>query len=70
MYDLAKHIDTIKEFNVSISGSLDLPLSLHDEYRITKGNQKTLKRILDNIELMKDIPNKKKVSAESMEVWK
>lgn len=63
LYDLKKHIDTIKEFNVSISGSLDLPLSLHDEYRITKGNKKTLDRILENIELLKDIPNKKKVSA-------
>ncbi len=63
MYNLEKHIDTIRKFNVSISGSLDLPLSLHDEYRITKGNQKTLKRILHNIELLKDISNKKKVSA-------
>ncbi len=63
MYDLEKHIDTIKEFNVSISGSLDLPLSLHDEYRVTKGNQKTLDKILKNINLLKDIPNKKKVSA-------
>lgn len=63
LYNLQKHIETIKKFNVSISGSLDLPLSLHDEYRVTKGNQKTLKRILENIELLKDIPNKKKVSA-------
>ncbi len=63
LYDLKKHLDTIKEFNVSISGSLDLPLSLHDEYRVTKGNQKTLKQILENIELLRDIPNKKKVSA-------
>ena len=63
LFDLEKHLETIKEFNVSISGSLDLPLSLHDEYRVTKGNQKTLKRILDNIELLRDIPNKKKVSA-------
>ena len=63
MYDLKKHIDTIKEFNVSISGSLDLPLTLHNEYRITKGNEKTLDRILENIELLRDIPNKKKVSA-------
>jgi len=63
MYNLKDHIETIKEFNVSISGSLDLPLSLHDEYRVTKGNQKTLQRILENIELLKDIPNKKKVSA-------
>ncbi len=63
MYNLEKHIDTIKEFNVSVSGSLDLPLTLHDEYRVTKGNKKTLNKILENINLMKDIPNKKKVSA-------
>ncbi len=63
MYNLMNHIETIKEYNVSISGSLDLPLSLHEEYRVTKGNEKTLKRILDNIELLRDIPNKKKVSA-------
>lgn len=63
LYDLKKHIDTIKEFNVSISGSLDLPFSLHNEYRVTKGNRKTLDRILENIELLKDIPNKKKVSS-------
>ena len=63
MYDLDKHFDTIKEFNVSISGSLDLPLSLHDMYRVTKNNKKTLNKILENIELLKDISNKKKVSA-------
>ena len=63
LYGLDKHIDTIKEFNVSISGSLDLPFSLHDKYRVTKGNKKTLEKILSNIELLKDIPNKKKVSA-------
>ena len=63
MYNLDKHIETIKEFNVSISGSLDLPLLLHDEYRITKGNKKTLDKILNNIELLKDLPNHKKVSA-------
>lgn len=63
MYNLEEHIETIKEYNVSISGSLDLPLILHDKYRVTKGNQKTLDKILKNIELLKDTPNKKKVSA-------
>lgn len=63
LYDIDKHIDTIKEFNVSISGSLDLPLSLHDKYRVTKGNKKTLDKILNNIKLLENIPNKKKVSA-------
>ncbi|MBR1413251.1 MAG: radical SAM protein [Bacilli bacterium] len=63
LYNLEKHIDTIKKFNVSISGSLDLPLKLHEEYRVTKGNQKTLDRILSNIKLLEDLPNKKKVSS-------
>ena len=63
LYDIEKHIDTIKEFNVSISGSLDLPLSIHDKYRVTKGQKKTLDKILKNIKLLEDIPNKKKVSS-------
>ncbi len=63
LYNLDKHLDTIKEFNVSISGSLDLPFHLHDKFRVTKNNQKTMATIIKNIELLKDIPNKKKVSA-------
>lgn len=63
LYNLSKHIDTIKEFNVSISGSLDLPLSLHDQYRVTKGNKKTLEKILENVKLLENISCKKKVSA-------
>ena len=63
LYNIDKHIDTIKEFDVSISGSLDLPLSLHDEYRVTKGNDKTLDKIFDNIKLLESLPNKKKVSS-------
>lgn len=63
LYNIDKHLDTIKEFNVSISGSLDLPFSLHDEYRVSKGNQKTLEKILNNVKLLENIPNKKKVSA-------
>lgn len=63
LYDLEKHIDTIKKFKVSISGSLDLPFSLHDKFRITKGNKKTLDKILKNIELLESLENKKKVSA-------
>jgi len=60
LFNIEKHIETIKEFNVSISGSLDLPFSLHEEYRITKGKQKTLERILNNIKLLEQIPNKKR----------
>lgn len=60
---LEKHIDTIREFCVSVSGSLDLPFSLHEKYRITKGGEKTLRTILKNIALLEGIPNRKKVSA-------
>ena len=63
LYNIERHIDTIRKFNVSVSGSLDLPLSLHDKYRVTKGDNKTLEKILKNIELLRGIPNKKKVSA-------
>ena len=63
LYNLDKHIDTIKEYNVSVSGSLDLPFSLHDKFRVTKGNKTTLDKILKNIELLNNINNKKKVSA-------
>ena len=63
LLNLEKHIDTIREFNVSISGSLDLPFSLHEEYRVTKGGGKTLDKILENVKLLEDIPNRKKVSA-------
>mgnify|MGYP004517287123 FL=1 len=63
LYGLDRHIETIREFNVSISGSLDLPLSLHEKYRVTKGGEGTLERILDNIRLLEEVPDKKKVSA-------
>ena len=63
LYDIKKHLPTIEKYNVSISGSLDLPLEKHDEYRVTKGNQKTRETILENIKLLEKLPNKKKVSA-------
>lgn len=63
MYGLDKHIEAIKEFNVSISGSLDLPFSLHDKFRVTKGGKTTLNKIFDNVKLLSELPNKKKVSA-------
>lgn len=63
LYGIDKHIDTIKKFNVSVSGSLDLPFSLHRKYRVTKGGKDSLDKIFKNIELLKDIPNKKKVSS-------
>lgn len=63
LYGLDRHIDTIRQYNVSVSGSLDLPLSMHSQFRVTKGGKDTLPKILENIGLLETIPNKKKVSA-------
>ena len=60
---LDRHIDAIREFGVSISGSIDLPLSLHREYRIGKDGGETLDKILANVSLLQDLPNRKKASA-------
>ena len=63
LLNLDRHIDTIRDYNVSISGSIDLPLSLHRTYRVGKDGSDTLDRILDNVALLRDLPNRKKVSA-------
>ncbi len=63
LYHIERHLDAIRDYNVSISGSLDLPLSMHDAYRVTKGGKGTLDTILKNIALLADLPNRKKVSA-------
>ncbi|MBR6278127.1 MAG: radical SAM protein [Bacteroidales bacterium] len=63
LLSLDRHLDTIKEFNVSISGSLDLPISLHRDFRLTKGGDSTVEKILENLKLLEKLPNKKKVSA-------
>ena len=63
LFGLERHIDTIRDYEVSISGSLDLPLSMHRQYRLTKGGKDTLDQILANVQLLSDLPNKKKVSA-------
>ena len=62
-YAIDRHIEAIERYNVSMSGSLDLPFSLHEQFRRTAGNQPTLQRILDNLKLLEDLPNRKKASA-------
>ncbi|MBP3656776.1 MAG: radical SAM protein [Clostridia bacterium] len=63
LYQIDKHLDAIRDYGVSISGSLDLPLSMHDRYRVTRDGRGTLGRIMENIALLADLPNHKKVSA-------
>ena len=63
LLDLDRHLDTIRTYDVSVSGSLDLPFSLHRAYRVGKDGRDTLDRILENVARMEDLPNRKKVSA-------
>ncbi len=63
LLDLDKHMDTIRKYGVSVSGSIDLPLSLHRKYRVGKDGKDTLDKILSNAALLKELPNHKKVSA-------
>ncbi len=60
---LDRHLDAIREYQVSVSGSLDLPLSMHEKHRLGADGKGTLDRILKNISLLAELPNHKKVSA-------
>ena len=55
LFGLDRHMDTIRDYQVSVSGSLDLPLSLHRAYRVTKGGGDTLDKILANVALLQEI---------------
>lgn len=63
LYGIDRHLDALAKHEVSISGSLDLPLSLHEEFRRTADGRSTLERILANVELLRGLPCRKKVSA-------
>lgn len=60
---LDRHMDAVREYGVSVSGSIDLPLSLHRQYRVGKDGKDTLDQILSNVAHLADLPNHKKVSA-------
>lgn len=63
LYNIDKHLDTIAAYEVSVSGSLDVPFSLHKKYRRTADGRETLTKILKNIESLRNLPGRKKVSA-------
>jgi len=62
LYNFNKHINLLDKNKVSISASVDLPLSLHEKYRTTKNGGSTLKKVLDNIKLLSEYPHNKKLS--------
>lgn len=62
LYNFHRLRPLFEEFEVSISGSFDLPFSLHEELRVTKAGKSTLQRTKDNVLLLADYPHRKQVS--------
>lgn len=63
LFCIDKHIELFKKYKVSISGSLDIPLKLHEKHRLTKNGKSSLNKISKNIKLLSNYPYKKKISA-------
>lgn len=63
LFNFDKHYDLFVDNHVSISASIDLPLSLHEKYRTTKNGGSTLQRTLQNLSLLANYPHKYKISA-------
>jgi uncharacterized protein len=62
LLNFQKHEKIFKKYQVSISGSVDLPLQLHEKYRLDKNGNSTLKRILTNLKRLATYPYNKKIS--------
>ena len=63
LFNFHKLYDLMVEHQVSISASVDLPLSLHEKYRTTKQGKSTLERTLQNVRLLGNYPHYKKMSS-------
>jgi uncharacterized protein len=62
LYHFDKHYDIFDKYKVSISGSVDLPLSLHEKYRVDKQGNSTLAKIKANLKRLASYPHHKKIS--------
>ena len=56
LLDLDRHLEAVRRYEISVSGSIDLPLALHRACRVGKDGRDTLDRILANVALLEDIP--------------
>ncbi len=63
LFKFAPFYELFDRHKVSISASIDLPLSLHARHRTTRGGTDWLPRTLDNIRLLARYPHAKKISA-------
>jgi uncharacterized protein len=63
LFNFHKLYDLFDRNKVSISASIDLPLSLHGKYRTDRRNQSWLEGTLKNIRLLGKYPHSKKISS-------
>ena len=63
LYRFAPFYELFCRHKVSISASIDLPLTLHERHRTTQGGTGWLPRTLENIRLLARYPHAKKISA-------
>lgn len=63
LYRFAPLLPLFERYRVSISASIDLPLSRHAQYRTTRHGTGWLPRTLDNLRLLARYPHAKKISA-------
>ncbi|MCI5123586.1 MAG: SPASM domain-containing protein [Candidatus Electrothrix sp. AR5] len=62
LLNFQRHWDVLVKHQVSISGSVDLPLRLHEEFRRGKNGRSTLDQTLDNLKALASYPYNKKIS--------
>ncbi len=63
LFNFHKLYDLFDRHRVSISASIDLPLSLHERYRTTKGGKPWLTQTLENLRLLARYPHAAKISS-------
>lgn len=62
LLNFSKHYAVLDQYQVSISASIDLPLFLHEKYRVDKNGMSTLARMEANLRLLAQYPHRKKLS--------
>ncbi|MDK9717586.1 MAG: SPASM domain-containing protein [Trichlorobacter sp.] len=63
LFNFHQLCDLFDQYQVSISASIDLPLSLHARYRVDRRGRSWLKRTVENLRLLGRYPHSKKISA-------
>jgi uncharacterized protein len=63
LFKFASLYEMVCRHKVSVSASIDLPLSMHAKYRVKRNGADWLDRTLDNIRMLARYPHGKKISA-------